>query len=178
MVQVRILIEGSDDIYHSYKTTKLYCDWMLHRDISLSSSGLLMIHQLTEILFRNWSNGEPEFIKKIAEVFKLDDLRNELQTLFKTYKIPTFLFDTRENWRQVSVFILFHLREKRISRRAATKYNKSELQSICDSIDAIPKPDNFYIKNVIITGKDAPECCIQLDGKTKHRVIAPLHFCE
>ncbi len=177
MVQARHLIEGRHNI-SDYRTTELYCNWMVHTDLYTSDGGLIIIKDLTKTLIENWSETKETMTEEMSNVFGLSNLRTELIDLFNEYSISTIIFSKYENWKNLVGFLTYYLRGKPIHFPSKENIQKQRLVDLIEEIENIQKPADFYIKNVSIIGDKSPFWCIELGGEKDTTKIVGELFIE
>jgi hypothetical protein len=107
MTQVRHLIEVAPTPA-DYRTANFYADWLLHSEIDRSPVAFEVLRDVTRVILGNLNPTGP-LTTLISRVIGLPKLRAELTELFRLNRLPTVLFDYRDNWRGFVMFLVWAL---------------------------------------------------------------------
>lgn len=117
-----------------YPFLNLYCDWVLHPEISRSPVGLKILEFLTDTMIAQNSNPKKSkwINDAINEILSLHKLKENIEALCDELNISKNVLINKENWKKfVQLLIVYELQKKPIKFSASLK---GKAKSIYDSI--------------------------------------------
>ncbi|MBN2508675.1 MAG: hypothetical protein JXB03_00305, partial [Spirochaetales bacterium] len=98
-----------------YKQINFFGDWMVHTKLDRQNAKRL-IKSVDEIVQRELSLSvtDGKIIESISKLLSMQELKNELISLFEKYSIPIFLFIEPQPWVQCATWLLQDLHNKPI----------------------------------------------------------------
>jgi len=116
-VKTRQVLERQN-MKEKYQTLNLYCNWMLHTELSESSRGLQALVEISQALRTIYPislSGQKNANDRVCEILSLKELRHEMIQVFLQIKVDKFLLDKYVFWNGFVQSFLREIREKRIA---------------------------------------------------------------
>lgn len=116
MIAFRHILEEKK-LESKYPFLNLYCDWVLHPEISRSTTGFKILEFLTDAMIAHNSNPKKSkwINDAINEIISLHKFKENIETLCQELNINRDVLINKENWKKfVQLLIIYELQKKPI----------------------------------------------------------------
>ena len=113
LVDVRKILEATN-LKKTYPTVALYCNWLLHQELSFKVHWPIL-ERASKAIEKCCDDDTGQIVKELSNCFNINEFRNEIVDLFVFFKIDTSIFTIEENWRPFFSCLLQRLISQPIS---------------------------------------------------------------